>query len=132
VRAFKKGDRVIALAGWPLVRKEFRQLCATARAAAAVHQPMVQLLTSACGEHRRAPREDLILDLDQTGIAPRSPLRSRRPATSTSRRGAKRRPLARALDHGDVVMGVQIPRGFGRTSPAGKRRGAAAGGRDHG
>ena len=98
-----------------LVRKEFRQLLRDPRARRMLFiSPMVQLLIFGYAVNTDVRHaKTMILDLDQT--AESRALVSTLTATGyfdVTARGAEPSDIAHALDHGDVVMGVEIPRGF--------------------
>jgi ABC-2 type transport system permease protein len=98
-----------------LVRKEFRQLLRDPRARRMLFiSPMVQLLVFGYAVNTDVRHaKTMILDLDQT--AESRALVSTLTATGyfdVTARGEAPSDIADALDHGDVVMGVEIPRGF--------------------
>lgn len=98
-----------------LVRKEFRQLLRDPRARRMLFiSPIVQLLIFGYAVNTDVRHaKTMVLDLDQT--AESRALVSTLTATGyfdVTARGEEPSDLAHALDHGDVVMGVQIPRGF--------------------
>jgi ABC-2 type transport system permease protein len=98
-----------------LVRKEFRQLLRDPRARRMLFiSPMVQLLIFGYAVNTDVRHaKTMIVDLDQTGES--RALVSTLTATGyfdVTARGQEPRDIARALDHGQVVLGVQIPRGF--------------------
>jgi ABC-2 type transport system permease protein len=98
-----------------LVRKEFRQLLRDPRARRMLFiSPMVQLLIFGYAVNTDVRHaKTMIVDLDQT--AESRALVSTLTATGyfdVTARGEEPRDIAQALDHGDVVMGVEIPRGF--------------------
>jgi ABC-2 type transport system permease protein len=98
-----------------LVRKEFRQLLRDPRARRMLFiSPMVQLLIFGYAVNTDVRHaKTMIVDLDQTEES--RALVSTLTATGyfdVTARGQEPRDIARALDHGQVVLGVQIPRGF--------------------
>ena len=98
-----------------LVRKEFRQLLRDPRARRLLFvSPMVQLLIFGYAVNTDVRHaKTMIVDLDQTEES--RALVGTLTATGyfdVTARGEAPADVARALDHGDVVMGVEIPRGF--------------------
>ncbi|MFI5280829.1 MAG: ABC transporter permease [Gemmatimonadales bacterium] len=98
-----------------LVRKEFRQLLRDPRARRMLFiSPIVQLLIFGYAVNTDVRHtKTMILDLDQTEVS--RALVSSLTATGyfdVTARGKEPSDIARALDHGDVVMGALIPRGF--------------------
>jgi len=108
---------------WELIRKEFRQMLRDPRSARMIFlSPIVQLLLFgyAVNTDVRNART-LVVDYDATATS-RELVQTFAASGYFRIVGQGHRPadLARALDHGDVVLGLEIPRGFAADIAAGR------------
>ncbi len=109
---------------WQLVRKEFRQMLRDPRSQRMLFiSPIVQLMLFgyAVNTDVRNART-FVVDLDHTAIS-RELLSSFTASGYFRIAGYGTRPaeIASALDHGDVVLGLEIPRGFAADLAAGRQ-----------
>jgi ABC-2 type transport system permease protein len=100
---------------WQMVRKEFRQMLRDPRAARMLFvSPIVQLLLFGYAVNTDVKRAaTFVVDHDRTA-ASRELLAAFTASGHFRIAGAGERPadLVRALDHGEAVVGLEIPRGF--------------------
>jgi len=108
---------------WELIRKEFRQMFRDPRSARMIFlSPIVQLLLFGYAVNTDVRNaKTLVVDYDATATS-RELVQTFAASGYFQIVGYGHRPadLARALDRGDVVLGLEIPRGFAADIAAGR------------